>query len=249
MGLLEAVPSGDLERRAAANKAHQDGVRGVLRDAGGAPGRFGWRAEQPGVRAQIASALINDMGLTTSLHPAKNCPPVQAACRAADPGPRPNVSDEMLDTMTFYVSTLAVPERRDVGNPEVRRGENVFAAIGCAACHRPAMTTGTHPAIPFLANQAIHPFTDLLLHDMGDGLADDLHEGKVSGRMWRTAPLWGIGLVPLVNGHENYLHDGRARGLAEAILWHGGEAEMAKDRFRALPKPDREALIAFLKSL
>ncbi|MFO0986697.1 MAG: di-heme oxidoredictase family protein [Alphaproteobacteria bacterium] len=250
MGLLEAVPAAEIIARAAANKAQGDGPRGMPRFVdGGMIGRFGWRAEQPGVRAQIAAALINDMGLTTSLHPAKNCPPAQAACRAADPGPRPNVPDEALDTMTFYVSTLAVPERRDVANPEVRRGEKAFAAIGCAACHRPATTTGPHPAIPFLSNQAIHPFTDLLLHDMGDGLADGLHEAGASGRLWRTAPLWGIGLVPLVNGHENYLHDGRARGLAEAILWHGGEAETAKDRFRALPKADRDALIAFLRSL
>jgi len=201
------------------------------------------------VLTQIASAMINDMGLTTRLHREKNCPPVQAACRAADPGPRPNVSDQALRTMMFYVSTLAVPERRDADKPEVMRGETVFAAIGCAACHRTAARTGTHPTIPLLSNQTIHPFTDLLLHDMGDGLADGLHEGEISGRMWRTAPLWGIGLVPLVNGHENYLHDGRARGLAEAILWHGGEAERAKDRFRALPKTDREALIAFLRSL
>ncbi|MBL8662717.1 MAG: hypothetical protein JNM29_07810, partial [Candidatus Odyssella sp.] len=121
MGLLEAVPAEDLQRQASANKENPDGVRGVVRGAGGTPGRFGWRAEQPSVRAQIAAALINDMGLTTSLHPAKNCPPAQAACRAADPGPRPNVPDEALDTMTFYVSTLAVPERRDVANPEVRR--------------------------------------------------------------------------------------------------------------------------------
>jgi CxxC motif-containing protein (DUF1111 family) len=212
-------------------------------------GRFGWRAEQPSVRAQIASALINDMGLTTSLHPEKNCPPAQAACRAADAGPRPNVSDAALDTMAFYVSTLAVPERRDVDKPAVVRGEKVFAAIGCAACHRMTMKTGAHPTIPFLSEQTIHPFTDLLLHDMGEGLADTLPERDVSGRMWRTAPLWGIGLVPLVNGHENYLHDGRARGLAEAILWHGGEAEKAKERFRTSPKTDRDALIAFLRSL
>ena len=227
LGLLEAAP--------APNKA-------IL-------GRFGWRAEQPSVRAQIASALINDMGLTTSLHPEKNCPAAQTACRAADAGPRPNVSDAALDTMAFYVSTLAVPERRDVDKPEVRRGETLFAAIGCAACHRTTMKTGAHPTIPFLSEQTIHPFTDLLLHDMGEGLADTLPERDASGRMWRTAPLWGIGLVPLVNGHENYLHDGRARGLAEAILWHGGEAEKAKERFRALPKADRDALIAFLRSL
>jgi len=259
MGLLEAVPAAEILRWAAANRDHPDGVRGaarrviVGRAAGeltvGPPSRFGWRAEQPTVRAQIASAFINDMGLTTSLHPEKNCPAPQAACRAADPGPKPNVPDETLAAITFYISTLAVPERRDVDAPDVRRGEKIFAASGCAACHRPAATTGEHPSIPFLSNQTIHPFTDLLLHDMGDGLADGLMEKTITERMWRTAPLWGIGLVPAVNGHENYLHDGRARGLAEAILWHGGEAEMAKDRFRALPKDARDALIAFLRSL
>ncbi|MCW5773251.1 MAG: thiol oxidoreductase, partial [Rhodospirillaceae bacterium] len=250
MGLLEAVPAAELRRRAEANRAHADGVRGQLRvvDARGTPGRFGWRAEQPSVRAQIASALLEDMGLTTSLHPAKNCPPPQSACRAADPGPRPNVADAELDTITFYVSSLAVPERRDAEAPAVRRGEKVFAAIGCDACHRPTLRTGAH-ALPHLAHQTIHPFTDLLLHDLGEGLADGLYEGALPGRFWRTAPLWGIGVVPIASGHENYLHDGRARGLAEAILWHGGEAALAKDRFRSLPKPDRDALIAFLRSL
>ena len=251
-GLLEAVPHAAMLGDVSRNRDHPDGVRGVVRPAADNPaniGRFGWRAEQPSVRAQIASAMLNDMGLTTSLHPEKNCPPAQAACRAADPGARPNISDEALDTIAFYISTLAVPERRDVDKPEVLRGEKVFTAIGCAACHRVTTTTGEHPTIPILANQTIHPFTDLLLHDMGDGLADGLDDGDFSGRMWRTAPLWGIGLVPQVNGHENYLHDGRARGLAEAILWHGGEAEMAKDRFRSLQKPDRAALIAFLRSL
>jgi CxxC motif-containing protein (DUF1111 family) len=255
MGLLEAVPERVVRAWAEANRARADGVRGRARDvasagtAGPSLGRFGWRAAEVSVRAQIASALINDMGLTTSLHPEKNCPPVQTACRAADPGPRPNVSDEALDTMTFYVSTLAVPERRDADKPEVMGGEKIFSAIGCAACHRPMMKTGTHPTIPFLSNQTIRPFTDLLLHDMGEGLADSLAEERLSGRLWRTAPLWGIGLVPAVSGHENYLHDGRARGLAEAILWHGGEAERARERFRALPKADRDALIAFLRSL
>jgi len=254
-GLLEAVPERDVRAWAEANRKHPDGVRGRARGArvqgrtAPALGRFGWRAAEPSVRAQIASALINDMGLTTSLHPDKNCPPVQAACRAADRGRRPNVSNDALDTIAFYISTLAVPERRDADKPAVRRGEKVFAAIGCAACHRPTMKTGTHPTIPFLSGQTIHPFTDLLLHDMGDGLADPLREEALSGHFWRTAPLWGIGLVPIVNGHDNYLHDGRARGLAEAILWHGGEADMAKDRFRALPKDDRDALIAFLRSL
>jgi CxxC motif-containing protein (DUF1111 family) len=252
LGLLEAVPERDL-RAGARAEPDADGVRGIARelrvDGRALLGRFGWRAEQPSLRAQIAAALINDMGLTTALHPDKNCPPPQTACRAADPGPRPNVSDEALDTIAFYIAALAVPERRDAGEPAVLRGEKVFIAIGCGACHRPTLRTGAHPTLPFLAHQTIHPFTDLLLHDMGEGLADGLAEDGRPGRFWRTAPLWGVGLVPRVNGHETYLHDGRGRGLAEAILWHGGEADLAKDRFRALPKTDRDALIAFLKSL
>jgi CxxC motif-containing protein (DUF1111 family) len=201
------------------------------------------------VRAQIAAALNADIGLTTSLHPAKNCPPVQAKCRAADPGAHPNVPDATLDKIVFYISTLAVPERRGADAPAARRGELLFRAIGCAACHRPTATTGPYPAISFLGGQTIHPFTDLLLHDMGEGLADTLAEGTLPGRFWRTAPLWGVGVVPIASGHRNYLHDGRARGLAEAILWHGGEAARARERFRTLPKPDRDALIAFLRSL
>ncbi|MGH7006074.1 MAG: di-heme oxidoredictase family protein, partial [Alphaproteobacteria bacterium] len=222
-GLLEAIEDRDVRAWAAANLEHPDGVRGIPRNANPGPpngfrlGRFGWRGEQASVRTQIASAMINDMGLTTSLHPLKNCPAPQTACRAADPGPRPNVPDTTLDTIAFYIGTLAVPERRDIDTPEVRRGETIFTAIGCAACHRPTVKTGKHPTIPFLSDQTIHPFTDLLLHDMGDGLAEGLAEGHVSGRHWRTAPLWGIGVVPLASGHENYLHDGRARGLAEAI--------------------------------
>ncbi len=253
MGLLGAVPMADIVGFAEANKSNADGVRGIPRLIG-APGpsglgRFGWRAAQPSVRHQIAAAFIADMGLTTALNIEKNCPPVQRACRAADPGRRPNISDEQLDAVTFYVSMLAVPERRDSDAAEVRRGETLFGAIGCAACHRPTLKTGDRRAMPLLAHQTIHPFTDLLLHDMGDGLADLAAEGEISGRLWRTPPLWGIGLVPAVNGHEFYLHDGRARGLAEAILWHGGEAEAAKERFRGLGTAERDALIAFLKSL
>jgi CxxC motif-containing protein (DUF1111 family) len=254
MGLLNAVPMADILALAEANKANPDGVRGTARlvAAPGAAervlGRFGWRAAEPSLRHQIAAAFIADMGLTTALHPDKNCPPVQRACRAADPGRRPNIDEAQLDAIEFYLRALAVPERRDVEKPEVRQGERLFLALGCAACHRPSLATGAHP-VAALAHQTIHPFTDLLLHDMGDGLADQAREGEVSGRFWRTAPLWGLGLVPSVNGHEFYLHDGRARGLAEAILWHGGEAEAAKRRFRALARAEREALIAFLRSL
>ena len=150
--------------------------------------------------------------------------------------------------MEFYAQTLAVPARRNIDDPIARRGEFLFLNAGCAACHTPEFVTGEHP-VAALAGQPIQPFTDLLLHDMGPGLADGRPDFEATGQEWRTPPLWGIGLIEAVNQHDFLLHDGRARGMAEAILWHGGEAEGAKERFRAMAKADREALIAFLKSL
>ena len=149
----------------------------------------------------------------------------------------------------LYSQTLAVPARREVESPLIQRGEKLFRDIGCAACHVPELRTGAHAQFFELANQTIQPFTDLLLHDMGEGLADGRSVFTASGREWRTPPLWGIGLIKAVNRHTDLLHDGRARNLAEAILWHGGEAEQAKERFRSLTKPEREALLSFLESL
>ena len=240
LGLLEAVPRESLI--AYAQELRRRDIHGVVGS------RFGWKGTVASVRDQIAIALHQDMGLTSAAFPEKNCPPAQTACRAADPGPRPNVSDAQLDALTFYVSTLAVPERRDIDNPAVKQGEKTFHALGCALCHRPTLRTGRHPAIPQLSGQTIHPFTDLLLHHMGPDMSDAF-EGVVLPGQWRTAPLWGLGLVETVNGHLFLLHDGRARGFAEAILWHGGDAAPARDRFKALPKAEREALIAFLRSL
>ena len=142
-----------------------------------------------------------------------------------------------------------MPRRRNPGDPEVLAGKELFYDAGCATCHRPKFKTGTLPGQPHLSNQLIWPYTDLLLHDMGEGLADNRPEGVADGREWRTAPLWGIGLTPIVNGHSFYLHDGRARNLTEAILWHDGEARSARDAFVSLPKADRDRLIAFVKSL
>ena len=142
-----------------------------------------------------------------------------------------------------------MPARRDIDQANVRQGEAVFEAAGCAACHAPTMTTGTEAALPELSNQTIHPYTDLLLHDMGDGLADGRPDFEASGREWRTSPLWGIGLVRRVNSHLFLLHDGRARGFMEAVLWHGGEATAARDAVIAMPKTDRDSLVAFLDSL
>ena len=159
------------------------------------------------------------------------------------------VSDQFLDLVTFYAQNLAVPRRRGESDPAVLAGKATFNAIGCAGCHHPAFTTGDVPDQPHLSKQKIWPYTDMLLHDMGEGLADNRPEGSASGTEWRTAPLWGIGLTQQVSGHEFLLHDGRARGVEEAILWHGGEAGAARNAYAGLAKADRDALIAFVKSL
>ena len=155
----------------------------------------------------------------------------------------------MLDLVTFYSRNLAVPARRDLGDPQVLRGKRVFYEAGCAGCHQPKFVTERLADRPEQSFQLIWPYTDLLLHDMGEGLADHRPEGAASGREWRTAPLWGIGLTETVTGQASFLHDGRARTLLEAVLWHGGEAQAARDRVVALPKAEREALIRFLESL
>src|SRR5690606_2478175 len=208
----------------------------------------GWKANQPSVEQQIAAAAAGDIGLTTALVPADACTDSQAACRESANGGVPEVSDAFLAKLLLYSRSLAVPNRRHIDDPQVIRGQALFESSGCAGCHRITVRTGPHE-LAQVANQTIHPFTDLLLHDMGEGLADGRPDFEADGREWRTPPLWGLGLIHTVNGHEFLLHDGRARGIAEAILWHGGEAEVAREQFRHLPKPQREALIAFLKSL
>ncbi len=255
MGLIDAIPAAAIRHRADPDDRNRDGISGRINlvwDRSAKRhrlGRYGWKAGHPSLVQQIADAYRQDMGLTNRLFPRENCPPVQTACAGAPHGGRPEVSDRILADVTFYVSTLAVPRRRNTNNPAVIEGGKLFSRLGCAACHAPTMETGKHPAISALSNQVIHPFSDFLLHDMGPGLADGRPAFRASSREWRTPPLWGIGLVPAVNRHRLYLHDGRARGLVEAILWHSGEAEGAKQRFRQLPKGARDALIAFLRSL
>lgn len=212
-------------------------------------GRFGWKAGQPSLLQQTAAAFNGDMGITTSLFPAQNCMAPQTDCVAAPSGGEPEISDDDLLKVVLYASALAVPQQRQANDPAVRQGWQLFQQAGCADCHTPTLQTGIHPTIPALSNQTIHPFTNLLLHDMGEGLADNRPEWAATGREWRTPPLWGIGLFETVNGHTTYLHDGRARSLEEAILWHGGEAEAAQKAFIGLSKTERDALIRFLKSL
>jgi CxxC motif-containing protein (DUF1111 family) len=255
LGLLEAVPEGYLLAFADPDDKNKDGISGrpnrvwdpVAKKT--VMGRFGWKANAPNLMAQSAGAAFGDIGLTSPLNPAENCPQTQTACARAVNGGAPELSQEFLDKLVLYLRLLAVPAQRDPKDPVVLRGEKVFADAQCWVCHQPVLKTDGSAALPELRDQTFHPFTDLLLHDMGDALADGRPDFLATGREWRTPPLWGIGLFEAVNGHTFYLHDGRARNLTEAILWHGGEGQASRDAFAKLPKADRAALIAYLQSL
>ncbi|MCA9718104.1 MAG: c-type cytochrome [Myxococcales bacterium] len=255
LGLLSAIPREDIEAGADPDDADGDGISGrvnVVWDARAgatALGRFGWKANQPDLRQQSAGAFLGDMGITSSLFQGEDCPSVQVECAAAPSGGAPEVEDQTLDDVVLYASTLAVPARRDWDDPEVLRGKALFGDAGCDACHTPRWETGALPELPEAEHQTIRPYTDMLLHDMGPALADGRPDYLADGAEWRTPPLWGVGLVETVNGHTNFLHDGRARSLMEAILWHGGEGEAAREAVRAMPAADRDALIRFLESL
>jgi CxxC motif-containing protein (DUF1111 family) len=254
LGLLEAVPEQTLLALAQAQKAQ--GVNGrpnYVRDDVNdrtALGRFGWKANQPSIRQQIAAASLGDMGLTTRMYRAQNCPPVQHLCVIQTPGNDPELAWTDWDELELWTRGLAVPARRDAADPRVLRGEQLFGEARCATCHVPTLRTAAQfPALPRLANQTIHPYTDLLLHDMGEALADGRPDFQAGPRDWRTPPLWGLGLSKAVNGSTALLHDGRARNVGEAILWHGGEAEASREAFRTMPKADRDALVRFVEAI
>ncbi|AKJ07135.1 CxxC motif-containing protein (DUF1111 family) [Archangium gephyra] len=255
LGLLEAIPDAALEALADPDDRDGDGISGRINHVWDVEhgetrvGRFGWKANQPSLRQQNAGAFRGDIGITSDLFPAEDCPAPQTACHDALSGGEPELEAEKLEQLTFYTRTLAVPARRDVDKPEVLRGRRLFRELGCATCHVPRHETGTVEDAPELSKQVIFPYTDLLLHDMGPELADGRPDFEATGSEWRTPPLWGIGLVETVNRHTRFLHDGRARSLEEAILWHGGEAERSRERFRNLTVNDRTALLRFLESL
>ena len=261
LGLLEAVPEAQILERADPEDADGDGISGrpnrvwSLAESSVMLGRFGWKAGNPTIKQQTAEAFAGDIGIASSLvpRPFGDCTQRQSACVSAPTGgPKTNpdveIADDLLALVTFYAQNLAVPPRRTPDDPRVVAGRSLFHQIGCASCHRPSLATGLSSQ-SHLSNQIIWPYTDLLLHDMGQGLADDRPEGVANGREWRTAPLWGVGLTEVVSGHEFLLHDGRARGIVEAILWHGGEAQASRDAFATLSRAERDALVAFLKSL
>ncbi|MCB1667238.1 MAG: c-type cytochrome [Pseudomonadales bacterium] len=255
LGLLQAVDEQTLLALADEQDANGDGISGRINRVWDIEqqktvvGRFGWKAGQPSLKQQNAAAFSGDMGLTTSLFPTENCTATQQTiCSAVPNGGQPEVSDNILDHVTFYSHNLAVPARRNHSDPDVKLGEKLFANAGCHNCHIDQMTTG-ESQFAWLSGQKIAPYTDLLLHDMGEGLADNRPEFMATGREWRTAPLWGIGLTKTVAGEMNFLHDGRARNLMEAVLWHGGEAEAATDAVLNMNSQERHALIQFLQSL
>jgi CxxC motif-containing protein (DUF1111 family) len=258
LGLLEAISDADILQNAS-KRPDKNGVLGrpnwVWDDAQQKTvlGRFGWKAGQPNLNQQNVHAFSGDMGLTTRLRPMDDCTDAQVACKQAPNGNGENgeqeVSDNILRLVLFYTRNLAVPARRDVNAQQVLAGKNLFFQAGCQACHTPTFTTASNAAEPELANQVIRPYSDLLLHDMGEGLADNRTEFKAGGRDWRTPPLWGIGLTQNVSGHTQFLHDGRARNLLEAVLWHGGEAQAAQQQVLSFNAQQRAALLAFLNSL
>jgi CxxC motif-containing protein (DUF1111 family) len=267
VGLLEAVPEAQILEWADPDDADNDGISGrpsLVEDPVNGEirlGRFGYKASTFSVKHQSASAFNTDMGVMTTMVPEPDCGSAQTEC--GDAGAE--IADEQLDLLVKYLSLLGVGARRDYANTN---GESIFTDSGCAACHRPTMTTSAYHPLAELRNQTIHPYSDMLLHDMGPGLADNLAEGSASGSEWRTAPLWGLGLVRNVmlgdaKGNDTislarrsdddtrigYLHDGRARTIEEAILWHGGEAEASKVAYEALSTEEKAAVLAFLESL
>ncbi|HJN99158.1 MAG TPA: di-heme oxidoredictase family protein [Candidatus Marinimicrobia bacterium] len=262
LGLLEAIDEKDILSKSDPFDKNNDGISGKPNQVWDQMeqrvvlGRFGWKAGQPNIHQQSSGAFKGDIGISTPMNAEAwgDCTPLQDLCRSAPNGNSPDqgkreISREAMDKMVFYARNLAVPTRRDINKTNVLLGKKLFYKSGCIGCHTPKFVTKRIPEQPEQSFQLIWPYTDLLLHDMGEGLADHRPEGDANGREWRTPPLWGIGLTETVNGHTEFLHDGRARNLLEAILWHGGEAEFSKQKVVQLNKTDRDALITFLDSL
>ena len=252
LGLLEGVAESDILAHADPDDRDDDGISGRPNYAWNVVegkktlGRFGWKAANPSILQQSAAAYNEDIGITSFIF-SNESSHNQSQYDGFDD--EYEVSDSILTSVAFYIRTLAVPGRRNADNAIVLAGKQLFTEAKCAACHVPRLQTSTNVAFPEISNQIIFPYTDMLVHDMGDGLADNRPDFDADGKEWRTSPLWGIGLTKIVNGHQNFLHDGRARTLTEAIMWHDGEAAQSKEFVRNLSTADRDALIKFLESL
>ena len=262
VGLLEAIAEADILANVKEQAAAKGPIKGVANTVWDAPsgkmmlGRFGWKANVATIAHQTAGAFNGDIGITSSVFPGEGCTAAQKDCLAAPKGSKgkePEIDDKTLGDVVFYQATLAPAARRKPNDPQVLQGQKLFAQAQCSTCHRPSYVTSASPNPQFsstaLNGQRIWPYTDLLLHDMGDGLADGRPDGQANGRQWKTPPLWGVGLIHDVNSHTRLLHDGRADGVLEAILWHGGEAEASRNEVLKMDKAQRDALVKFVESL
>lgn len=250
LGLLEAVDESEILRLASINKP--DGIKGkpnYVWDAESKKmviGKFGWKANVPNLKQQIASAFLGDMGITSTILPKENCTNIQSSCLSSSSARSPELSDDQLQAITFYHTTLAVPKPR-TNQSDI--GAKLFEQAKCVHCHVPKLATSSNAVFPRFSNRNIRPYTDLLLHDMGSELADDRPDFQANGSEWRTPPLWGIGLAQTVQPKAGFMHDGRARTLLEAILWHGGEAAISANIVKKMSTADRNALLKYLESI
>lgn len=255
LGLISNINEADLMALSDAGDANGDGISGRINYVYDAvskstrPGRFGWKANTADLYDQAASAFLGDLGITSWLYRDQNCSSVQNDCQNAINGGLPEIDSTNLNAVVLYTKVLGVPQRRNVTDPEVLKGKYIFRNAGCESCHVSKFTTGNTSDLTALNGVVIRPYSDFLLHDMGEALSDHRPDYQAAGNEWRTQPLWGLGLIKTVNGHSFLLHDGRARGIQEAILWHGGEAAAAKNYYMQLEKKERDAVLKFLESL
>ncbi|MGD2140669.1 MAG: di-heme oxidoredictase family protein [Burkholderiales bacterium] len=253
LGLLEAISEATLQ--AIAREQQELGFNGrlnvVLDETSGTrkTGRFGHKASQPDLRQQVAVAFHDEIGVTSSIYPREQCSPAQKPCDLVEHLEGVEARERQLDLIAAYLRLLAPPAQRNRDDAQVSRGAELFDSARCSVCHRPEIKTAADAHFAPLRNRVIHPYTDLLLHDMGEGLADGRREFDAGARDWRTPPLWGVGLRRQTNGNASLLHDGRARNITEAILWHQGEAELSRRSFLAMSEQEREALVRFVNSL
>ena len=254
LGLIASVDEEQLRDLADPDDTDGDGVSGrlaLVEEQGSESdgiGRFGWKASHSSLIQFIAEALHEDMGITTTLHPTQPCWS-QKNCTNNGNRSRIEASTVILDALAEYLSSLAPPKQRTMTDTSDTDGSMLFEKIGCPSCHVSTLRTSDQPKSKIPSNQEFHPYSDLLLHDMGPRLADGLELHHASGNEWRTAPLWGIGLTNIVSGQEHYLHDGRARTINEAILWHGGEALKSRQKYEELTSTERVRLVKYVKSL
>ncbi|MBU2949201.1 thiol oxidoreductase [Tamlana agarivorans] len=258
LGFIDALSEASILENEDINDADGDGISGKanyvwnVKQNKNTIGKFGWKANQPTLEQQVAGALNGDMGLTTSIFPNENCPDgidCSTLHNGVNTGDTVEIPDEQFSRLMLYQAAISVPKRRDFKNVDVLKGKELFSALACVSCHVNSFTTSDYPLLSQISEVTIRPYSDFLLHDMGDALADNRGDFLANGNEWRTQPLWGLGMIELVNDHTFLLHDGRARNIEEAILWHGGEAEQSKTDFMNLSNEERQQVLRFLNSL